>query len=98
LALLALKQKGFQYEFENGSIAVRQVKDGITRDAFDGDKKVTFESLIDGIMQPFIAKSAGGGNDGGDTVDTGKTKIIQLDGKEDLHSLMQKSASYVSIP
>jgi len=99
LALLALKQKGYMYEFENGTIAVRQVKDGITRDAFDGDKKVTFESLIDGIMQPFIAKSAGNGaNNDSDDDSATRTRVIQTDGKEDLRSLMFKTQGSVSIP
>lgn len=97
MGLLSLKQKGYVFELENGSIAVRQIKDGVSRDVYDGDKKVTFESLVDKFMDPFIAKSAGSGNggsgDGGE-----KVKVIQIDGKEDLHSLMQKTGSHVSLP
>lgn len=98
LALLALKQKGYTYEFENGTIAVRQVKDGIARDAFDGDKKVTFESLIDGFMQPFIAKSAGSAQGAGGDDTQQQQRNIALDGKEDLKTMMFKQQQAVSLP
>lgn len=98
MALIALKQKGYVYEFENGSIAVRQVKDGVARDVYDGDKKVTFDSLVDSFIDPFIAKSAGSGSNGSSNGEHEKVKVIQIDGKEDLHSLMHKTASHVSLP
>jgi len=99
MGIMALKQKGYVYEFENGSIAVRQIKDGVARDVYDGDKKVTFESLVDSFMNPFIAKSAGSGGNGSSGGDGDKVKVIQIDGKEDLHSLMHKNAAaHVSLP
>lgn len=98
LALLELKKKGYVYEFENGAIAVRQVKDGVARDVYDGDKKVTFESIVDTFMQPYIAKSAGSGSQDDQQQHQQQTRIIQTDGKEDLKALMFKQQSAVSIP
>jgi hypothetical protein len=57
MALIDLRSKGYRYEFENGVVAVRQEKDGVVRDVFNGDKKVTLENLLDGFIDPFIAKS-----------------------------------------
>jgi len=90
MAILALKQKGYKYELENGAIVVRQEKDGITRDVFENDKKVTFESLIDGFMQPFIAKS--NANDDSKR-DEDPKKLLPIDGKEDLRTMMFKQAN-----
>jgi hypothetical protein len=89
MAIMALKQKGYTYELENGEIKVRQIKDGVTRDVFEGDKKVTFESLIDAYMTPFIAKSV----KKDDELDTEVKILIPIDGKEDLHTIMLKNAN-----
>ena len=87
MGVLMLKQKGYKYEFENGSIRVMQEKDGVPREVYEGDKKVTFESLIDKFMDPFIAKSNGGDDKRLPDV----RKKVEVDGKESLHDQMWKT-------
>jgi len=86
MAVTFLKQKGYRYEFENGAVVVRQEKDGVVRDVYEGDKKVTFESLVDTFMEPFIAKSNGNPNNA-----LPKKEVQALDGKESLRDLMFKT-------
>lgn len=99
MAIMALKQKGYKYELENGVVAVRQDKDGIIRDAYDGDKKVTFESLIDSYMQPFIAKSNGNGT-GSENQQQEVKKLMHIEAGDDLRTRMMKeqnNMNYVQV-
>lgn len=83
LALLALKEKGYRYEFENGEMVVRQEKDGVVRDVYDGETKVTFNGLIDRFVTPFVAKS----NPTPESKEY-KKESPSFSGSEDLRSLM----------
>jgi hypothetical protein len=62
MAIIDLKSKPYQYELENGAVAIRQEKDGVKRDVFEPgtENKLTLEKLLDTFVDPFIAKSNGG--------------------------------------
>jgi hypothetical protein len=89
MAILSLQQKGYKFQKENGQIVVREEKDGILRDVYKGETKVTFDSLLDEFATPFIAKSNATPPPNPD----GKTVPVDFTGTEDLHSLMQKQAA-----
>lgn len=59
MAIIDLKSKPFIYELENGSVAIRQEKDGVKRDVFESgtENKLTLEKLLDGFVDPFVKKS-----------------------------------------
>ena len=89
MGLLSLKEKGYKYEMENGDVVVRQEKDGVLRDVYDGDKKVTFSAILDTFIDPFIAKSNEVKPPNGDNT---KPPITPITGGEDLNTLMRKQA------
>jgi hypothetical protein len=61
MAIIDLKSKPYIYELENGSVAIRQEKDGVKRDVFEQgtENKLTLEKMLDSFVDPFIAKSNG---------------------------------------
>lgn len=65
MAIIDLKSKPYVYELENGTVAIRQEKDGVKRDVFEQgtETKLTLEKLLDQFVDPFIAKSNGGGSE-----------------------------------
>jgi hypothetical protein len=59
MAIIDLKAKPFQYELENGSVAIRQEKDGVKRDVFEQgtETKLTLEKMLDTFIEPFVKKN-----------------------------------------
>jgi len=88
MAITELRQKGYQYVFENGQLVVRQEKDGVVRDVYDGEKKVTLQGLLDKFIDPFVAKS----NPAPVVNGGGEVKLPPATGNDDLFTLMQKQA------
>lgn len=62
MAIIDLKSKPYIYELENGSVAIRQEKDGVKRDVFEQgtENKLTLEKMLDSFVDPFIAKNNAG--------------------------------------
>jgi len=89
MAILALTQKGYKYQMENGKMVVKEEKDDILRDIYKGEKKMEFEDLLDEFAQPFVAKSNGDDNQ---DKDKDKKIITPITGTEDLMTLMRKQA------
>jgi hypothetical protein len=91
MALLDLQSKGYKYEFENGTVVVRQEKEGVVRDVFNGETKVTLESLLDKFVNPFLSKSNAGNNgngDGGHGDEEEKKKVIKIGPGATLREMM----------
>jgi hypothetical protein len=59
MAIIDLKQQPYLYEIENGSVVIRQEKDGIKRDAFEPgtEAKLTLEKMLDKFVDPFVKKN-----------------------------------------
>lgn len=54
----------YKLQLEKGSVAVMQDVDGMLREVYDGNQKVTLDSLLEKELKPFIAVSNGkGAND-----------------------------------
>lgn len=76
MAIIDLKSKPYVYELENGSVAIRQEKDGVKRDVFEQgtENKLTLEKMLDSFVDPFVAKSNGKKEDAKD--EGGKTQTF----------------------
>jgi hypothetical protein len=90
-AIIDLKSKPYKLALENGSVAVREEKDGTLRDVFEGENKVTIDKLLDGFVANFIRKNNAGEGEA-PKEEPGKSRTTEPTGKESLQDLMWKQA------
>lgn len=81
MAIIDLKSKPYIYELENGTVAIRQEKDGVKRDVFEQgtENKLTLEKMLDTFVDPFIAKSNAKPDEKKDASGTQQQKQLPID-------------------
>jgi hypothetical protein len=81
MAIIDLKSKPYIYELENGTVAIRQEKDGVKRDVFEQgtETKLTLEKMLDTFVDPFVAKSNGKPDEKKDTSGNTQQKQVSTD-------------------